>query len=100
MHVILWEFRLRPEAVARFVDHYGPSGTWAALFRRGEGFLGTELLGDPEDPARFVTIDRWDSCQARERFLERFAREYAALDRACEDLTLSERLLGEFEAVA
>ncbi len=100
MQVILWEFRVRPEAVGRFLEQYGPSGSWAALFKRGEGYLGTELLGDPADPARFVTIDRWQSREARERFLGHFGEAYAALDHACEALTLSERLLGEFEAFA
>lgn len=99
MQVILWEFRVRPEGMDRFLAHYSPSGTWAELFRKADGFRGTELLSDPADPTRFLSVDRWDSPEARELFLERFGEEYVVLDRECEGLTVSERRLGEFEAI-
>jgi hypothetical protein len=44
MHVILWEFTIKPEKQQTFLDAYGPEGNWAQLFRRAEGYLGTELL--------------------------------------------------------
>ena len=47
---------------------------WELLFRRGEGFLSTELLRDEREETRFFTIDRWDSREARDRFRLRFAR--------------------------
>ena len=38
-----------------------------------------------------LTLDRWDSIAAQSAMRERFAQEYAELDRACEQLTEAER---------
>lgn len=96
MFVIVWEFRVRPARLADFLTKYAPGGDWDLLFRRGEGYLSTELLRDEGDETRFLTIDRWASREARDRFLVRFREEYDALDRRCEDLTLEETRVGDF----
>ena len=44
MYVILWRFRPVVGQESEFERAYGPSGEWARLFRRDEGYLGTELL--------------------------------------------------------
>ena len=98
--VHLWEFEVRPGREAEFESHYGPEGTWAKLFRSAEGYDGTTLLRDPARPGRYVTIDRWDSEAAYQRFRSARAADYAALDAACEALTVSERSLGRFDVVA
>jgi heme-degrading monooxygenase HmoA len=92
----LWEFRVAPEARAEFERHYGADGSWSQLFRRAEGYLGTHLLQDRADPGRFLTLDRWRSDADHRAFRTAFAQEYAALDRLCEALTLSETALGEY----
>ena len=94
--VVAWEFRVRAEAVAAFLRAYGPDGDWVALFRRGDGFVATELLADRAEPGRYVTLDRWRDEAAYRAFRERFAREYAALDAACEGWTTRETPLGAF----
>jgi len=96
MLVIVWEFRVRPERLADFLSAYAPGGDWDLLFRRGEGYLSTELLRDERDETRFLTIDRWDSREARDRFRLRFREEYDALDRRCEAVTLEETPVGDF----
>jgi len=96
MLVIAWEFRVRPERLSEFLSAYAPGADWDLLFRRGEGYLSTELLRDERDETRFLTIDRWDSREARDRFRLRFREEYEALDRRCEDFTLEETPIGDF----
>jgi len=97
--VYVWEFRVRPEAVAAFEAAYGPEGDWVRLFRRHAGYLGTDLLRDAAEPTRWLTIDRWRSRADRDRCRELAATEFDAIDRACEALTFDERHLGDFESV-
>lgn len=97
MYVYLWEFRVRKERLSEFEDVYGPDGAWVELFRRAEGYLGSELLRDASDEARYVTIDRWISREALDSFHARFREEYEALDRRCEKLTSAETKIGDFE---
>ncbi len=96
MLVILWEFRVRPEMLSEFLSAYAPGGDWDLLFRRAEGYLSTELLRDELDGTRFLTIDRWDSREARDRFRLQFGEPYEALDRNCEDYTVEETPVGDF----
>jgi heme-degrading monooxygenase HmoA len=62
-----------PEAFERA---YGPGGEWASFFSRGEGYDGTELLRDLEQPGRYVVIDRWASREAYNAFVEGHRDEY------------------------
>ena len=97
MFVTLWEFEVKSGSKELFERTYGPEGEWAQLFRRDARYGGTRL---PRDVARkrvYVTMDEWDSHAAYEEFREKFAAEYAELDRECEGLTVDERTLAEFE---
>jgi quinol monooxygenase YgiN len=98
MYVYLWEFRVREERLSAFEEAYGPEGAWVTLFRRAEGYLGSELLKDAREPGRYVTIDRWASRSALDSFFARFRGEYEALDRRCEDFTSSEAKIGDFDS--
>jgi len=98
-YVILWEFHVRAGREAAFESAYGPAGDWARLFQQAEGYLGTELLRDHEEPGRYLTLDRWASRAAFESFHGERREEYEALDRQCEGLTASEIRLGSFSAV-
>jgi heme-degrading monooxygenase HmoA len=84
-----------------FERAYGPSGAWARLFGREEGYLGTELLlrRSEEGSREYLTLDRWVSRGAYEDFLARRGGEYRRLDRRMERLTEEETLLGAFEAL-
>jgi len=92
--VRIWAYRPADGAEAGFAAAYGPEGAWAELFRRGTGYLGTELYraGD----GRWLTIDRWRSRADWDAFLARHRAEYDATDRACAALTAEERDLGEW----
>ncbi len=93
----IWSFTVRTGCEAEFERHYGPEGTWVALFRLAAGYIDTRLLKDRDVPGRYVTVDRWESEAAYRRFRERFAVEYDAIDRACEALTEDERAVGAYE---
>ena len=98
-HLILWEFRPRPGSEREFEIAYGPRGEWAALFAKGEGYLGTQLFRDLQDSSRYLTLDRWLSRDAFETFRRLHSQAYEALDRRFEELTAHEAALGSFEAV-
>ena len=90
---IIWEFRPAQGRVNGFELAYGADGRWAELFRRAQGYLGTEL-SPPEAPGGWYrTVDMWESEEAYEAFRQAFSAEYAALDAACTELTSDERFV-------
>jgi heme-degrading monooxygenase HmoA len=99
MYVIIWEYRVKPEHVATFEEIYAANGAWAQLFKKATGYSGTELLHDPNDAQRYVTIDRWKSSEDYETFLLQWTAEYMALDNQCDGLTEQETLLGKWESL-
>jgi heme-degrading monooxygenase HmoA len=96
MFVRIWQFRVPSEKADEFRNVYGPEGEWAKLFRREAGFLGTELLHSSTHPNIFLTIDRWKSAEDWAAFLRAWGDDYAALDRRCKRLTVSEGEIGSF----
>jgi heme-degrading monooxygenase HmoA len=97
MYEILWEYEVRPGQTAAFETLYGADGEWAQLFREADGYVETVLFRDTNDPARYLTIDRWRSRAAFEAFAQASGSAYAALDRRGDELTVSERRIGAFE---
>jgi len=97
MFVVLWMFEANVGAEDDFTRAYGSHGDWARLFRRSERYLETQLARDVEVARRFVTIDRWASRGAFDKFRATCKAEYDALDARCRALTRSERLIGHFE---
>ena len=94
-YVRVWRFRPLEGKSAAFETAYGPNGDWARLFHRAQGFLGTTLLKDED----YITIDRWVTKAAYEKFMQEFQQEFTALDRRCESMTQLEEQVGEFEEV-
>jgi heme-degrading monooxygenase HmoA len=74
--VIALVFSYDVRDVAEFERVYGPEGEWCAFFRTGQGYVGTELLRDLEIPARYLVIDRWESRDAYNAFVEANREEY------------------------
>ena len=100
MHIVIWEFRAKEGLEAQFEEAYGPNGVWVQFFRRGDGFLGTELLRDDTVARRYLAIDRWTTAAAYETFRQRHFDEYQTIDRQCETLTEYEGRLGTFDVNA
>ncbi len=99
MYVVLWRFRPLVGRESEFERAYGPSGPWTQLFRRGDGYLGTELLRRSDDSREYLTLDRWASRAAYEAFRVRWSNEYRQLDDQLEELTEDGTLLGAFEVL-
>ena len=94
--VIIWHFQVRPGREAEFEKAYGEDGEWVKLFRRGRGFLRTELYHESRKRRRYLTIDYWDSQESYATFRRQAVDEFEALDKRCEALTVSEIYLGSF----
>ena len=99
MYVIIWAYQVKAEQLVAFEQIYASNGAWAELFRKEEGYLGTELLRDSNRPQRYITIDRWLSSEDYESFRLQRKSEYARLDAQCEGLTEQETLLGRWESI-
>jgi len=67
--VIALVFRYEVRDPESFEAAYGAEGEWAQFFRQGQGYIGTELLRDVEEPDRYLVIDRWESAEAYNAFL-------------------------------
>lgn len=94
MHIVIWSYRVAPGREAEFEAMYGAEGDWVQLFRRRPEYLGTELLRDVADPARYLTIDRWADRASYDAFRHESADEYAAIDARGDALTVEEAALG------
>jgi len=97
LFVTLWEFEVKPGCEELFERAYGPEGNWVRLFRRDARYRGTRLLREVGRERVFITIDQWESGEGYDEFREKWAAEYAEIDRNCEGLTLSETQLASFE---
>ena len=97
MILSIWRYRAAEGRAAEFEQVYGPEGDWAKLFVRAPGYLGTELLRSADGD--YVTLDRWQDRRSWDEFKSAFGDEYAALDAACEVLTVQEESLGMFEGI-
>ena len=84
---------------AEFERVYGTDGEWASFFRRGRGYIGTELLRDVEVQGRFLVIDRWESADAYNAFVAAHREEYMERVDATRFHYDSELRFGTFETV-
>ncbi len=84
---------------AEFERVYGPEGDWAQFFRAGAGYVGTELVRDVEQPGRYLVIDRWESRDAYNAFVEANRDEYMRRVDETAFLYEQELRLGTFESV-
>jgi heme-degrading monooxygenase HmoA len=97
--VIALVFRYEVRDPEEFERVYGPDGDWAEFFRRGRGYIGTELLRDVEEPDRYLVIDRWESADAYAAFLAENEVEYVARSDECRLHYVQELRFGTFENV-
>jgi heme-degrading monooxygenase HmoA len=95
-YVIIWEFKIRPEVEAEFIEKYGSIGVWARFFRSSEGYMRTELVRDVAASQRFLTLDYWQSEEAFNDFRKQNLAEYQRLDKELAGLTEQETRLGAF----
>jgi heme-degrading monooxygenase HmoA len=96
MFVAFWEYEVKPGCEESFQSAYGPQGDWVRLFQSDPYFRETRLLQDLSRPRFYFTLDYWDSETSFEQFKAANQSAYTAIDRATEQLTLSERHLSSF----
>jgi heme-degrading monooxygenase HmoA len=96
MFVALWEYEVKPGCEECFQSAYGPRGDWVRLFQSDPHYRETRLLQDLSRPRFYFTLDYWDSEISFEQFKTVNHAAYAAMDRATEPLTRSERHLASF----
>ena len=92
-------FTYETDDPAGFEEVYGNGGSWAAFFSTGTGYVGTELLRDVEQAGRYVIVDRWESAEAYNRFVEEHRGEYMRRVDETAYLYRQELRLGTFENV-
>ncbi len=97
--VVVWEFRVRPGRRKAFEKAYGPGGDWVKLFQHDPAYLRAELIRDRVKLTRYLTLDFWHSRKAYQEFKKKNRKDYALIDKNCELLTASERMLGEFDHI-
>lgn len=97
MFVILWQYRSRADQTKEFEVAYGPDGVWVRFFRKGAGYISTELLRSEGN--WYCTIDRWQTRAHYERFSKENKQEYMQIDQKCEDLTEEEIKIGEYQTL-
>jgi hypothetical protein len=93
MKVRVWRFDVPDTVRDEFEREYGPDGSWAVLFRRSAGFLGTELFRDVTRPGSYVTVDRFVGEAAWQAFRAEHAHEYEALGERLAHLTADQEEL-------
>jgi heme-degrading monooxygenase HmoA len=98
MIALVFSYEVVREA-AEFERVYGTEGEWAAFFRQGRGYIGTELLRDVEAPSRYLVIDRWESADAYNAFIAAHREEYMERVDATRFHYDSELRLGTFETL-
>ena len=97
MIALVWRYEVLEEARAAFEATYAPTGAWARLFARGDGYRGTELFR--AEDGSYLTLDLWRSRADFDAFLEVHRDEYEALDRSTESWTAAEHRIGEYEVM-
>jgi heme-degrading monooxygenase HmoA len=97
--VIALVFRYDARDPQDFEEAYGPNGEWARFFRQGQGFIGTELLRDLEEPDRYLVIDRWESIEAYNEFIAERQAEYLRRSDESRLYYLAELRFGAFENI-
>ncbi len=96
MYLVMWKYRVRQGKEDEFESVYGSDGEWVGLFRKADGYHGTELLRDLSASLTYTTIDRWADRASHESFLLKYEAEYKELDARCEALTVSEQKVGMY----
>ena len=96
-HFRIWQFHPAPGREQEFATAYASDGVWAELFKQAEGFVGTTLLAPVEPGGPWLTIDRWQSLSAFERFQDEHGEAYRGLDTELMPLTADERFIGAFD---
>ena len=96
MIALVWRYEVKEEARPAFEATYAPTGAWAQLFARAEGFRHRIV---PAEDGSYLTLDVWRSRADFDAFLAAHRADYEALDRSTEGWTAHEHRIGEYEVM-
>jgi hypothetical protein len=91
--VRVWRYLVAAEHRAEFEREYGGGGSWAQLFATTPGFVDTALYADTARPGCYLTVDRFESAAAWERFQVENVSAYAELGDRLGHLTVDQQEL-------
>lgn len=94
------EYVVKADARGWFELAYGPGGAWSEMTDGCEGFRGTTVLRDEEDPRRYLTVDLWTSEDAWEVAVAEHEEAYAALQADFDEWLDSMVRVGIFRVLA
>ena len=93
MKVRVWRYVVAAEHREEFEREYGRNGSWAQLFATAAGFVDTTLYADTATGGGYLTVDRFESAAAWERFQDENTRAYAELGERLGHLTADQQEL-------
>ena len=96
-HVRIWRFQPAAGHERDFAAAYPATGYGHSCSSRSQGFVSTALLAPEEAGGPWLTVDRWQSRAAFDRFQQDHGEAYRALDVELEPLTVDELFIGTFE---
>jgi hypothetical protein len=96
LFVYVWKYKVLQANITKFELVYGSTGDWVKLFSKDKAYFKTDLLNDIFDRQSYLTIDYWESKEAKEIFRKKFKKEFEKLDEACARLTEAETFIGDF----
>jgi hypothetical protein len=95
-YIIIWKYRIKPEAVQLFEKEYGSEGAWVNLFTQSNHYGGSVLYKSDEEKNSYLLIDYWDSKEEYETFKEKYRAMYDSLGTKFESLYVEEKKIGSF----
>jgi hypothetical protein len=99
VYIYIWQYDIYPDFRSDFLFSYGPTGERVKFFKKGDGYLKTELLTDKQNKFKFITIDYWINSQQYAEFLKKNELEFTEIDKKCDAFTKSELKIGDYELV-
>jgi heme-degrading monooxygenase HmoA len=97
---VVYEFIIKDESRGQFELTFGPGGAWSKLFARSEGFRGTTVMRDVENPCRYLTIELWETADLREKARAEHQTDDSDLDSTLTNWTDSMIEVGIFRVMA
>ena len=97
MFALIWRYEVKEEARAAFEATYGPTGAWAQLFARAEGFRGTELFR--ADDGSYLSSTSGGPARISTPSWPPMARIMRRSTASTESWTRSEHRIGDYEVL-
>lgn len=99
VYVYIWEYEIKESYLTDFLTYYGQNGSWQKFFSQSDGYIKTELLKRNKKNSMFMTIDYWKNKNEYLNFITMQKSRYDEIDKNCENFSLKEIKLGDFEII-